>query len=204
MSAYGRSGKYKHRNNERTPTMLNSDTREPYAVAYSRDAQYGGWAEIKVTMRNLVRHQEWKDHIFNVDLVVRCSVSTEFDHVYGVKCALADTVVDLGFQEVAAAYKAMAAIDRKLKKMSGELGYVRDEVFPEFCRRVLVAAGVRKCLYERTHNQGNRDRDGNLLKNGIFDLPSIDPRRGNDFLTIMGNLTDDVLAKRGKRKTEAA
>ncbi|CAG9228564.1 hypothetical protein [Burkholderia vietnamiensis] len=183
--------------------MLNSDTREPYAVAFARDGQYGGWAEIKVVMRNLVRHTEWKDHIYNVDLIVRCSVSSSFEHVYGVKFALADSVTCMEFNEVAAAYKAMSAIDRKLKKMTAELGYVNDENFPEFCRRVLVAAGVRNCLYERKFNQGNRDRDGNLLADGIFGLPKIDPRRGNDFLTIMGVLVDDTLAKRAKQKVAA-
>ncbi|HDR8859217.1 TPA: hypothetical protein QDA74_003715 [Burkholderia territorii] len=97
----------------------------------------------------------------------------------------------------------MSAIDRKLKKMTTELGYVNDENFPEFCRRVLVAAGVRNCLYERKFNQGNRDRGGNLLADGIFGLPSIDSRRGDDFLTIMRTLVTDTLAMRGKRKEAA-
>ena len=180
---------------------IDSSTREAYAVAFARENY--DWAEVKIVLRNLIRHPEWKDHIYNVDLIVRCSVSRTFDHVYGVKFALDASVVPVEFNEIAAVHKVMSAIDKRLKKMGQELGYVPDGNFAEFARRVLHASGIRHVLYERTFNQGNRDRNGDQLKDGIFGLPCVDPRDGKDFLAIINNLVEDTLAKKGGKKEAA-
>jgi hypothetical protein len=174
---------------------------ESYAIAFARPVY--DWAEIKIVMRNLVRHLDYKDHIHSVDLMVKCSVSSTFEHVYGVKFALQSLNSEMNLAEIEAAAKVMRGIEKKLQKMQHELGYVTDENFPEFARRILVASGIRGVLYERTFNQGNVDRQGNQLKDGVFGLPHVDPRDGKDFLSVIRNLTDDTLAKKGKQKEVA-
>jgi hypothetical protein len=180
---------------------INSNTRDAYAVAFAREVY--DWAEIKIALRNTVRHASYPDHIYSVDLNVKCLVSRSFEHVYGVKFALEGTHSEFELPELEAAVKVMKSIEKKTKKMEQELGYVPDSNFPEFARRVLVASGIRHVLYERSFNQGNRDRAGNQLKDGIFGLPCVDPRDGKDFLSVIRNLTDDTLAKKAKQKEVA-
>jgi hypothetical protein len=105
--------------------------------------------------------------------------------------------------ELEATLKVMTGIARKLKKMDLELGYVPDNNFAEFARRVLVASGVRTVFAERTFNQGPRDRDGLMLADGIFGLPQLDPKQGAHFLDLIGDLVADTLKKRGKQKETA-
>ncbi|MEZ2310796.1 hypothetical protein AB6809_29550 [Paraburkholderia sp. RCC_158] len=180
-----------------TPTVQNN---EPYALAFSRNAY--DFAEIKIELRRLVRGLVYKDHIYSSTLVIRCYVSSQFEHPYGVKFCL-DGGDQLEFDELNAAHKVMTGIAKKLKKLEQELGYVPEGNLPEFARRVLVGTGVRTVFYERKHQQGAVDRNGFNLKDGIFGLPQVDPRDGKDFLSVIGGLVDDTIEKKAKKKESA-
>ncbi len=171
-----------------------------HALAYACARSSFEWGEVKILLRRLVKSAS--GYIHSTELVVRCSVSDTFDEPYGVRLAVSPGGSELEMSELDASLKLMTSIGKKLKKMENELGYVGDN-YPEFARRVLVASGVRTVLYERTFNQGTVDRNGLNLKDGIFGLPSVDPRDGKDFLAVIAKLTDDTLEKRGKKKVVA-
>jgi hypothetical protein len=177
------------------PTLQND---APYAYAFAR-AEHD-FAEIKIALRRIVTGSF--SYLFSSELVMRCYVSREFDTPYGVKLVL-DGGHQMEMAELTAAMKVMTSIAKKLKKMEDELGYTNDRDLPEFARRVLVASGIRTVFYERKFNQGAVDRNGLTLKDGIFGLPSVDPRDGKDFLFAIRGLTDDTLEKRGMKKEPA-
>jgi hypothetical protein len=77
--------------------------------------------------------------------MVRYSVSRTFDHVCGVKFALEAGNSELNLSEIEAITKVIRAIEKTMQKMEAELGYVPDENFPEFARRIQVASGTGWC-----------------------------------------------------------
>jgi hypothetical protein len=179
------------------PTSTND---VPYAYAYARESSTG-YAHIEIQLRRLVKSSIGYQH--NIDLIVRTFVNREWDYTYATKLAMAEPHCPMEAQELSDTLKVMTAIAKKMKKMELELGYVPDNNFPEFARRVLVASGIRTVFAERTFNQGARDRNGDMLTDGIFGLPQLDPKQGARFLDVIGDLVADTLAKRGKQKETA-
>jgi hypothetical protein len=179
------------------PTSTND---VPYAYAFARESSTG-YAHVEIQLRRLVKSSTGYQH--NIDLIVRTSVNREWDHTYATKLAMAEQHAPMEMQELNDTLKVMTAIAKKLKKMELELGYVNDDNFPEFARRALVASGIRAVFAEREFNQGPRNRSGLMLGDGIFGLPQLDPKQGARFLDVIGDLTRDTLAKRGKQKETA-
>jgi hypothetical protein len=172
----------------------------PYAYACAREST-PGYAHIEIQLRRLVKSAS--GYLYSTDLVIRTSVNGEWDYSYATKFAMREPGPYVEMDELEATLKVMTGIARKLKKMDLELGYVPDNNFAEFARRVLVASGVRTVFAERTFNQGPRDRDGLMLADGIFGLPQLDPKQGAHFLDLIGDLVADTLKKRGKQKETA-
>jgi hypothetical protein len=181
--------------------MFPSSTNDvPYAYAFAREST-PGYAFVEIQLRRLVKNSSGYQQ--NIDLIVRTSVNREWDYTYATKFAMAEQHGPVEMQELSDTMKVMTAIAKKLKKMELELGYVNDSNFPEFARRVLVASGIRTVFAERSFNQGARNRDGDLLADGIFGLPQLDPKQGARFLDVIGGLVKDTLEKRGKQKEVA-
>jgi hypothetical protein len=172
----------------------NDANKTPYAVAFSRGLQYGG-AELRMVLKRLFASRYSHELL---TLEAHAYVSPDMTGVYGLRL-LSD---DRGHQELDALLvmsKEMQRIDKRLKAMDDELGYVKGpNAYPEFCRRVCIAAGVSFVFVEHGYETGLRNKQGQTVRS-VWDLRCYDPKKnGASFLFAMQDLTDATLKARGK------
>lgn len=178
------------------PTDAN-DT--PYAYAFARPNSWGDGAELHLALRRLMPDYAAR----GLSLEATAYVSRDFSGVYGMRLVSDDT----GRHELAAMQamvKAMQQIEKRLTALNNELGYVKSNDFPEYCRRVCVAAGIEYVYLEAGYNAGLVDRHG-CKRRSIFELRCINPKKdGAGFLMAMQTLTDETITERGKRPEPVA
>jgi hypothetical protein len=172
----------------------NDANKTPYAVAFSRGLQYGG-AELRMTLNRL-----FPDRYLHGSLTLEAHayVSPDMTGVYGLRL-LSDTMGKHELEALQTMTKAMERIQKRLTAMDDELGYVKGpNAYPEFCRRVCIAAGISFAYVEHGYENGLRNKQGQTVRS-VWDLRCYDPKKnGASFLFAMQDLTDATLKARGK------
>jgi hypothetical protein len=181
-----------------TPTY---DNKTPYAIGYARPNSWGDGAELHLKLCRLFAARYFSE---SLQLEATCYVSRDYSTVYGIRL-VSDDSGRFELDKLDTMAKGMAKIHKRLSAMDSELGYIKGpDAYPEFCRRVCIAAGIEHAYIEHDYNSGNTDRWGNKLS-GSFDLRCFDPKKqGARFLSAMQDLTDATIKARGKQPDPAA
>lgn len=158
----------------------------PYAYVFSRPNSYGDGAQLHMKLRRVCS----AGYTNTLDIEATAYISPDFAGVYGVRL-VSDEAGRHELNALSAMYNTMLGIQKRLSVMENQLGHVNSTNFPEFCRRVCVAAGIEHAYIEPTYNRGGM--------RSIFDLPCQNPKKnGAGFLLSLQSLTADTIKHRGK------
>ncbi|MFW6855342.1 hypothetical protein ACODYM_29045 [Burkholderia gladioli] len=178
-------------------TIPSSSNNEPYACIFARREQ--SWIRLQVVLRRVLVDEYGSQ--YQSGFSGSCYVGRDIDGPYGLAFVFDASGSQLKLDEVQCASREMQRIERKLAKMNDELGYTIE--FPEFCRRLVIAAGIKSVFVEHDLDAGAVDREGVRLSAGVFGLPVYDPKRqGSDLKAAARQLVNSSMRAMGQTAAE--
>jgi hypothetical protein len=160
---------------------------EPFAYCYG-NSEYG-FGKIIIELRNYLINAFGDAYMG--DIRIRCSFCEQFEDAYAFEIEYRSHI-GARLNELRAATRKMAAINRKLTSWNARMGHTDD--FPEYARRVLVAAGIPRLHVDPRFGLSS----GPLSVNA---LPAYDTADDDAVRSAIGSLVQEGLKRYAKQPT---
>ncbi|MWA17683.1 hypothetical protein [Burkholderia pseudomallei] len=162
-----------------------SAQQEPFAYCYG-SSEYG-FGKVVIELRNYLINAFGDAYLG--DIRIRCSFSEHFEDAYAFEIEY-HSHIGARLNELRAAARKMAAISRKLASCNARMGHTNN--FPEYARRVLIAAGIPRLHVDPRFGPSSEPRSVNAL-------PTYDTTDDDAVRNAIGSLVQEGLKRYAKQ-----
>lgn len=158
---------------------------EPFAYCYGF-SEYG-FGKIVIELRNYLINAFGDAYMG--DIRIRCSFSEHFEDAYAFEIEY-HSQIGARLNELRAAARKIAAISQKLASCNARMGDTNN--FPEYARRVLVAAGIPRLHVDPRFGPSREPLSVNAL-------PTYDTANDDAIRDAIGSLVQEGLKRHAKQ-----